>query len=615
MTELRNDTTTQRPAPRRARSILLSVAVALSSFAAIAPTLPWQEFAGGSETLVVETVLEMRRGGPWFIPTLQGMPRVAKPPWTAWITALSARPGTVERLSARDQGVRDAAFRALAWQVRWPTLLSACAMLVAVYALGDLLFGRPAGFVSALACGCSLLFLRFSRTATTDVQLALWVTAANALLALAVLRRRYWPGFLGAGVALGMSLMSKGPVGLVQSVVPVTVFVIWRWLAFRGSKAVPRAGPQISNLKSEISYAGPSPLPPPGVPGGGGKGLAISAGVLLMLAVALPWPLMVVLKYPNVLEPWWKEITREGATQLAPDPWYTYFVFLPWTAPWLAFFVAGLWLGGVSLFKAPDASPDGVRRREGFVLALLLTVVPLVVMSFAKDKNERYALPMIAPAAVLAAGAAVAWWTSGRRDPAGRVAEGGHWLTLVALAVGLPVLGLLAPQAGLGEPWFGPARAISIAVAVLLVVSAGFVLHRRQLARRGGAAGAVVAALTSAAVMLLLQYPFVRAYAHVARSDLKPLADAVWAQYPDAVIYEYDPGTGTRTYYDLPIYAGRTTGKHREPWKLAPSARPQVVVFIQRRGDVPPLGAGWKELTAGGGRKNTWRAYVLPPAS
>ncbi len=58
-------------------------------------TLRWMEFSGGSEDLNVGTVLEMRRGGPWIIPTLKGAPRTTKPPLTAWITAGIVRPGTV----------------------------------------------------------------------------------------------------------------------------------------------------------------------------------------------------------------------------------------------------------------------------------------------------------------------------------------------------------------------------------------------------------------------------------------------------------------------------------------------------------------------------------------
>src|SRR3954471_5446591 len=131
------------------RATLLPWLVAAGFFLAVAPTLSWLQFAGGSENLVVETVLEMRRGGPWFIPTLQGYPRLSKPPLTAWLTAAAARPETVQRLSSRDPDARRTAFRVFAWEVRWPSLLSACGMLLATYALGELLLGRSVGLASA----------------------------------------------------------------------------------------------------------------------------------------------------------------------------------------------------------------------------------------------------------------------------------------------------------------------------------------------------------------------------------------------------------------------------------------------------------------------------------
>ena len=55
----------------------------------IAPTLSWLEFSGGSENLVVATVLEVRRGGPWLVPTLKGEPRTTKPPLTTWSSSMA----------------------------------------------------------------------------------------------------------------------------------------------------------------------------------------------------------------------------------------------------------------------------------------------------------------------------------------------------------------------------------------------------------------------------------------------------------------------------------------------------------------------------------------------
>lgn len=522
----------------------------------------------------------MRRGGPWFIPTLLGEPRLAKPPLTTWVTASAARPETVDALRTRDPAARNAAFRRLAWQIRWPALLAACLMLAANCVLGSLLFDAQTGLVAALACGSSLMFLRFCRAATTDVQLAFWVTTANALLALAIFRGRTWAGFVGAGAALGLAFMSKGPVALAQTVVPFACFAAWRRLA----PAAPRPAP-----------ARPATLP-------------LLCGTAVMLAVALPWPLAVLLKYPDIASDWYKEIFREGATQLAPDPWYTYLVLLPWMLPWLSFFLAGAYLGFVSLWRTIDLHFDrgdasGTRHagRQGFVLALLLTLVPILVMSCFKDKNERYLLPMAPPAAILAGAALVNWFRSDRRDPAGRLVEAAHWVTVAVICVGPLVLGLFAKQFRLGDQPWSRTRAVAVAAAATIA----FLVALRVRLR-----GVALAAFT-AALMLALQYPFMAAYVRISRSDLKPLADIVWEKYPDARVYEFEPGTRRRMYYDLPIYAGRITTKVYDLATLKPGPQPQVVVFYDTRGEAPPPPAPWHEIGSGGGRKRGWRAYVL----
>src|SRR6476659_4096454 len=100
------------PNLRRNRSFALLIALAF--FVAIAPTLPWQEFSSGPENLVLATAMEMRRGGPWLVPTLQGEARVAKPPLAAWITAASIHPGTMRDIDTRDRNVRMRGFLLLA---------------------------------------------------------------------------------------------------------------------------------------------------------------------------------------------------------------------------------------------------------------------------------------------------------------------------------------------------------------------------------------------------------------------------------------------------------------------------------------------------------------------
>ncbi len=103
--------------------IVGAVATALAFFAAMAPTLRWMEFSSGSENLVVATALETRRTGHWMIPTLQGQPRIAKPPLAGWLAAATISQGTLNRMDNPDPQIRAAAYRQLCWECAgrpWP---------------------------------------------------------------------------------------------------------------------------------------------------------------------------------------------------------------------------------------------------------------------------------------------------------------------------------------------------------------------------------------------------------------------------------------------------------------------------------------------------------------
>src|SRR5207302_8757645 len=113
---------------------------------------------------------------------------------------------------------------AVDWRVRVPSLLCACVLLLAVERLGRALGGHPTGIVAAVVCGSSVLFLIYARQASYDILLAAWVAVANAFLAWAMFRRRWAAGLAGAGAALGLALMSKGPVCLLQTIVPFAPF-------------------------------------------------------------------------------------------------------------------------------------------------------------------------------------------------------------------------------------------------------------------------------------------------------------------------------------------------------------------------------------------------------
>lgn len=565
--------TTPPRAPQATRTLapprwLIWIALPAIFFAAVAPTLSWLEFSGGLENLNIATALELRRDHPgnWLIPTLEGEIRVKKPPLTAWITAAAIRPATVAALSDPDPTVRSAAARSLAFEARWPSLLIACLMLVGIYELGRAVADPQTGLLAALVGGTMLMFLRFGRSAIIDVNLGLWVTCANVALAHALLHDRRWPSCTLAGVALGLAFLAKGPVGWAQSLVPA--------LAFAGFRAVRqvRAGKPLAWRR----WFGPG-----------------AVGLLLMLAVALPWYAYVLTHVPGGRKIWLNEAVAERGEK--PSRIFEYLSFLPFILPWTLAFIAGV-----------------VSARRGMVLAVVLAILPLLLLTFYKDRKERYMYPVTAAGAVIAAGGFLA--LARKREPwtgLDRAFVAQHWAILVAAGVVFPALAATTWTRWFltvdGQPWLTRAWGAGLTVAMGAVIAAAMLVRRHWLAAM--AAATVVVTLTVHAAAM-------PGYARTANglSPMRPLADAIWRTFPDAQMYNAHP-KGKRASVDLSIYMNRITDlvTMDELARLHPGPRPKVVVMLQDNGEPPPEPPpGWHLIHHVPRDKDFWWAFALP---
>ncbi len=545
------------------RQNFVAIALMATFFAAVAPTLPMLEFSNGAEGLNVATALEIRRTGNWLLPTLQGETRLAKPPLAAWITAAVISHRTLTGIGSPDAAVRDAAFRRLAWEVRFPALVGACVVLFATFAMMRALAipgsagSSPsrAGLTALCAAGSMLLMLRFCRYATTDVYLAMWVAIANVFIARAVFESRWWSGCIGAGVALGLALLSKGPVALVATVVPVAI-----------------AAPLCSRSGKPLRWG------------------AIILGLLVMLLVALPWFGYVLGREPRAWGVWFSEVSRVDATESKPDRWYSYLGVVPYAVPWSVFLVAGLIGAVVALTK---------RDNTRLIYASALLVVPLLIMSFFKDRAERYMLPMIPAAAAVCA---IAFCDLSRAPHKLQVAlESLHLFVLAAIAVGFPLAAAWTPAIGWDSRRFGTIVAIAAAVVLVIVI----VARRRWR-------GSIV--LTTFLLMLAMQAIFIAGYRHTrqGRAELRPLAEVIATRYPNAEIYNAHPD-GKRPPPEVGVYVARTITWVSDASKLArDDGHPKVLLMIQRTGAPEPLApAGWEFVAKAPRDKDLWWAFVL----
>ncbi len=539
--------------------------IAATFFIATAPTLSWVEFSSGMENLTVSTVLEIHRNGRWLVPTLQGEPRTAKPPLASWLCALAVPPHTFRDLDSRDAKVRDAAYRSLAWQMRWPALLSSCLMLLAIFHCGRTIGGVWTGLLAMTIAGSTLYWLRFGKQATTDVQLALWTSIAMAALARICLMRTTWLAAMVAGAALALALMSKGPVALLQTIAPAAAFCA---LARKRIRILPMV-----------------------------------TGLVIMIIIGGAWYAWVAMQVPTVWERWRLELTRASPVERSGNT-FSYLSLLAYMMPWTVVLIHGAIWTAVEAFTMRRKG-DG-EARDGWLFALLLLIVPIIVMSCFPDRKERYLLPMLTPAAIIAARGLSAMLDSTDRR---RVPPIVQWAIVLVIAIGLPLAGMLKLKRDDGTSWYTPQVAMmSIAFLAALIGIASAAARKWPLALAGAVAGA----------MLLLQPLFYSGYrfSSEGRSEMRPLAKLVWDEFPDAEAYYLRPQGPRRVPGDFSIYLNRIAPWVGDPADIRPSRRPQVYITLTH-GDAPappPPPIGWSYFARIKRDADWYHAFVREPS-
>jgi 4-amino-4-deoxy-L-arabinose transferase-like glycosyltransferase len=488
-------------------------------FAVIGPTLPWLEFTGGMEDYNVATAVETVRDGQWAIPTLNQIPRVEKPPIVHWITAL---------------GIMSSPSH-LNWAARWPSLLAACLGLVAIYDLGRLLVDTRIGLIAACVGGTNLLFFKFARQASYDLNLAVWVTWTNVFLAASITSRSRW-ALPMAGLCLGLAIMCKGPIAVLQSVVPLAVFLA---------------------IEKRPRPAG-----------------SILLSTAVCLAVALPWPIYVITHlyggHPlEAVRVWYYEVSLHAEALENRTGWHTYFVLTLLMTPWVVWFFGGV----IDVVKHWRPSPAGLR------LAILWLIIPVAVMEFFPARRDRYLLPMLGPAAVL-----TAWGIQrlvAHRRPQDAWMGFIHFATIGVMAIGFPLAaafsaGLPLPQqmrllTADGRPWLSPIPAISAAIGAAAVLTATCIIYRRRWSALVG--GTVVLALL---FNLVFYWGYRRGESSVGAG---PVIASVTSAYPDAEVYFVRVARRRHLPELMLIYLNRDVREISDPAVVAAAARPQLLIY------------------------------------
>lgn len=421
----------------------------------------------------------------WLMPTRNGEPRIVKPPMLVWLHMLAwwdLSPGTstIEQLTQRARLVAAGLGLVLVGATYWAGLT-----------LGGLRLATTAG----LAAG-SMWFVQYqSRTASYDIHMAAWASVAVAA--------GVWAAGLGAArpgsirrlagwsvysLALTLALLSKGPLALVVTLLPM--LAAW-WLATDRRRTV------------EV-------------------GLVL--GTVIATALWAAWYAQAFVAASQVTA----TLARE---YIAPRPEFQtplyYLALIGLVMPWGMWMVAGLF--------EPFVRAEGARRWR-LLWPWLWFVLIFVFFSIPPAKQKRYILPITPAAALLAAQVFCDHAMLARRgmpDAGGRVLAWLHWIGLLAVSAALPWLWALQPWL-VERGWIDEAVTSSLSwpvaagVGALLVGTAagGAWLHAK---RDRAVAGAVATAVWMVVFSTTFWWTYTRGpdQRHAIRDDAELLTATV----------------------------------------------------------------------------------------
>jgi 4-amino-4-deoxy-L-arabinose transferase-like glycosyltransferase len=248
-----------------------------------------------------------------------------------------------------------------------------------------------------------------------------------------------------------------------------------------------------------------------------------------------------------------------------------------------------------------------LHRRRRYALALSWLIIPILVMSLPRDKQDRYLLPLLPAAAVIAGRGCVAAAAGARRGWRAMSAWFGVQVVLVVIAaLAAPIAGMTVLRTGDGAPWYSMLLgSVALAAAVFASMLMFWIVRRSPLAVIG-AGGTVILAT---AALLLWGYKD----APDGRAEHKPLADQVRALRPGAAVAYFEPHKQPRPApSDLAIYMNQATptirAEHGKTPSIPENQWPAILVVLQREQEQPPEVPGWRILKTVKYGKRTWHA-------
>tara|TARA_R110000744_G_scaffold346882_1_gene452445 strand:+ start:104 stop:1747 length:1644 start_codon:yes stop_codon:yes gene_type:complete len=290
------------------------------------------------------TAREMITDGNWLLTTMNDLPRYEKPPLPSWITALFGFIFGFENITT----------------LRLPTMLMAIFLGFIGYLFSlKILDNKLQALINALILLSSFYIIVITIEAPWDIYThGFMLTAIYFLYGFFSLPDNKWKNSLFAGLFIGLSFMSKGPVSLYALLLP---FLLAYGFVYK--------------------YKGL---------GVDKKFIPLVVMILMAMIIGIWWFLYVRLADPNAF----LAITKKETAN-----WSSYNV-RPFYYYWSFFVQSGIWTIPALISLIYPYLKNKVSDKKAYRLTFLWTIFSVILLSIIPEKKARYLVPVLIPLAL-----------------------------------------------------------------------------------------------------------------------------------------------------------------------------------------------------------------------
>ena len=288
------------------------------------------------------TAREMAHDGHWMIPTMNGELRLEKPPLPTWVA------GVVEKVLPDNIAAQRAVPGLMACLWTW------CLFLLARYMSQR----KEVALAAVLVFITCYQVVFMGRQATWDIWCHALMTAAVYCLLRGLCDKEHphpWRWLPSAGILMGLSFMSKGPVAFYATLLP--------WLL-----AV------LMVIKPQWK----------------GKWRPLMVMFLLCVIVSSWWYVYVMLVHPDAMQEVTAKETAAWGERRARPFWYY----------WRFVFETGIWTPAAVIVLAIPYWHKRINDKKTYLFGMAWLLLTILMLSLVPEKKPRYLLPAMAPFAL-----------------------------------------------------------------------------------------------------------------------------------------------------------------------------------------------------------------------